>query len=289
MGQAKRRKAAAKAAAREKAQEAELVALMADVPLSLPIGASQIDRETTRIAFAQAGATRKYATTLMRAELEKEPNSKVNTILGIVKDLVYKTADEVADRLTTGLQVACRKGCAWCCHKNVDVSIAEAILIAVETGAPDDPRGPAFERGADEIAGLDDLARVKTGKPCPFLGAENECTIYAIRPFSCRSYFAPDAAQCQAAFEAAREGEPGFNTFHGTPLIFGFAIRTGVNGMLKDFGLQHDEVDLVSTVAAIRRNPDLIDRWAAGEHVFRRSVRNVPEGAVSVERVDRSC
>lgn len=45
-------------------------------------------------------------------------------------------------------------------------------------------------------------------------------------------------------------------------------MRAGVNGMLKDFGLQHDDVDLVSAVAAIRNDYEVIDRWAQAESPF---------------------
>jgi hypothetical protein len=38
--------------------------------------------------------------------------------------------------------------------------------------------------------------------------------------------------------------------------------------MLKDFGLQFDGFDLVSAGAAVRKNPEIVDRWAQGEAPF---------------------
>lgn len=44
--------------------------------------------------------------------------------------------------------------------------------------------------------------------------------------------------------------------------------KFGNVGILKDFGLQFDGVDLVSAVAAVRKNPEIVDRWAQGEAPF---------------------
>jgi hypothetical protein len=39
-------------------------------------------------------------------------------------------------------------------------------------------------------------------------------------------------------------------------------------GICRDLGLQDDIVELTQTVAAILRDPRLVERWAAGERVF---------------------
>ena len=44
--------------------------------------------------------------------------------------------------------------------------------------------------------------------------------------------------------------------------------QTAIRGICRDLGLQDDMVELTQTVAAIIRDPDPIQRWAAGEHVF---------------------
>jgi hypothetical protein len=41
-----------------------------------------------------------------------------------------------------------------------------------------------------------------------------------------------------------------------------------IRGICRDLGLQIDIVELTQTVAAIIRDPTLIERWASGEHVF---------------------
>lgn len=76
-------------------------------------------------------------------------------------------------------RISCKKGCAHCCYIRVDVSKAEALTILQycrENGIAID--WDKVQRKAQE-----------TKAPCPFLGSENECTIYAARPVSCRKYF----------------------------------------------------------------------------------------------------
>lgn len=168
------------------------------------------------------------------------------------------------------LTVACKNGCAWCCYQNVEVTIPEAILIAVETGMPDDSRGGAVDKVAPRIEEVDGFDRVKIAEACPFLGSDNSCTIYEVRPIACRTFFSPDAERCQKAFEAAIQNDSTKTvTSYGMTQFAGCALRAAIHDISKALGLQHEDVDLVSTVASIRNDPTLIDRWAEGKHVFK--------------------
>ena len=82
---------------------------------------------------------------------------------------------------------ACRTGCSHCCHLSVSVTDAEANQIAKETGrslapvagwrhAPDGP--DITEHRVAEGAKWG-------GVPCTFL-KDDRCSIYEIRPLSCR-------------------------------------------------------------------------------------------------------
>jgi hypothetical protein len=73
----------------------------------------------------------------------------------------------------------------------------------------------------------------------------------------------------KAAFDSLIHGNGDVRPISdGMPQIIGCAVRGGVNGMLKDLELQHDDVDLVSAVATIRKDPEIIDRCAKGESPF---------------------
>src|SRR5205814_1964015 len=158
-----------------------------------------------------------------------QPGSLVSFILGFTRDIVARRVDEttryiVAETKPKPLVVDCSKGCAWCCHQDVEVSIAEALLIAVETAG--DARGEAFDARSKKAG----VRGKKKGTPCPFLGEARTCTIYDIRPIVCRSFLSPDRTRCQQSVEAMLSGgKPVEVLSHGMPHLLGNAIRAGLN------------------------------------------------------------
>lgn len=91
---------------------------------------------------------------------------------------------------------ACKAGCAGCCHQPVMLTLAEAQLIARESGA----------RLAQPARWRREPAEEFTGAPCPFL-VDSRCSIYAHRPVACRLLFNmdKDALQCQIVPGAATQ------------------------------------------------------------------------------------
>lgn len=90
-----------------------------------------------------------------------------------------------------GIDVACRRGCHWCCYEPVDTHEAEAELLAdavtklgrgrvrrrlVKLAKRIDRCGVAF----DDYQGYRDLRAL-----CP-LCEDGECLVYDVRPLSCR-------------------------------------------------------------------------------------------------------
>jgi hypothetical protein len=164
--------------------------------------------------------------------------------------------------------IQCRSGCTFCCHQNVDVTIPEAILVALRLGDEADPRRAAVVEAAAQFAGLDNEARIATGRPCPML-VDRRCSVYEARPLTCRSFTSPNAAGCHAAMTSLEAGK-------GVLPIDVYVVlqflcngeQAATLGICHDLGLQADLVELTQTVAAIVNNPSLIERWAAGESVF---------------------
>lgn len=85
----------------------------------------------------------------------------------------------------------CRKGCAHCCHIAVAINSLEAEVIGRYTGRV--PRRlPAT--AADVRDRLDNNVTRFSRKPCTFLGADNECTIYPVRPLPCAVHHSIEAS-----------------------------------------------------------------------------------------------
>jgi Fe-S-cluster containining protein len=100
--------------------------------------------------------------------------------------------------------LACRQGCSWCCHFTIDVRAVEVFRIVQHMRSfPEAEQRrlrERIERNASQLAGLDEAQRARINIECAFLH-EAQCSIYAVRPQTCRNYHATDAAGCQKAFE----------------------------------------------------------------------------------------
>lgn len=88
-----------------------------------------------------------------------------------------------------GRDVKCSKGCAACCHMNVDVFTQEAVLLwqlVQHDGIEVDEARLARQAAASS----DDAwaALPKADQRCVFLGDDNACKVYEHRPGACRKY-----------------------------------------------------------------------------------------------------
>lgn len=93
----------------------------------------------------------------------------------------------------SGRDIHCRKGCSGCCHLAVHATFPEAVAVATLLSEQQKKcLAGHIDRLRDAIAELTDLKsylkthREKLG-PCPFLDAQGGCSIYSIRPLSCRA------------------------------------------------------------------------------------------------------
>lgn len=96
--------------------------------------------------------------------------------------------------------VACKPGCANCCHGRVWLMQVEADLIAAKTG-----------RNAPTIAAIEDSDTFPirdASRPCTFLDADAKCSIYDNRPLVCRTHFNFEPTNELCRFENADKTIP---------------------------------------------------------------------------------
>ena len=83
--------------------------------------------------------------------------------------------------------LSCKKGCAFCCHIEVQVTRDEAEVLAglVREGIVEIDRDRLGRQAA-----LSDFEKGQTVKEaaCVFLTSQNTCGVYEHRPMACRSY-----------------------------------------------------------------------------------------------------
>ena len=227
-------------------------------------------------------ATEDFLVEAARAELARcWPKPTIASVCAAL-DAVFSLAETAWSARRGNLQYllsapapACKAGCGWCCHQQVGVAVPEAVRVAVHlAGLAEDERAPlvaALREVAGQTRGMNTGERARSKLPCPFLGADGACRIYAVRPLRCRGLHSIDAAFCQACFDdpdamkrklAAGELKP---VYLETPeRIFDSALA----GVLKALGKAAPKtvvsLELAAAVAALLDNPKLAERWLAG-------------------------
>jgi len=175
--------------------------------------------------------------------------------------------------------VACRAGCDHCCYQSVGVTPPEALAIFDHLSRT--LSDAELARVATHVAarraetrGLSAAERFSPGHPCAFL-AGGRCTIYQVRPLSCRGMNSLDAAACErrlrdpearAAFLAAGVGGQSFME----PIRAFHAVSAGLQlGLSELHGLDMRPLDLTAALDLLLNGPAAIpDAWIAGGAAF---------------------
>lgn len=100
--------------------------------------------------------------------------------------------------------LACKAGCFWCCYFTVDARPVEIVRIAEfmeREMSPEDRERTSSEirNNSTALASLDPDARLRHNLKCPFLQS-GRCSVYSVRPQTCRNYHATNASGCEQAY-----------------------------------------------------------------------------------------
>jgi len=167
--------------------------------------------------------------------------------------------------------LACRAGCAWCCHFTVDVRAAEVfrILEFVEQSFTPEERARVYAEVRANSAALKDLGedeRVARNLECPFL-RYGSCSVYLVRPQTCRNYHATNAEGCRQSYEEPEnlEIDPDF-----APGVYqaGGAHVEAVSAAMGDAGYDVDAYELNGALDAALCDPGARDRFTSGLKPF---------------------
>jgi len=172
--------------------------------------------------------------------------------------------------VTHGTEIACRKGCGFCCTHTVDVTPDEAFAVADYL---------ARHLTAEQLAGVMERARaadaVLHGLPpverhakrifCPVLDpATASCLAHPARPNACQAYLSVDLAKCEADYN-----DPPKPVEQPTvaPMIASIVDSTR-SFALADAGAPTLSLELIAALLAAWAEPDAEARWLAGEPIF---------------------
>jgi Fe-S-cluster containining protein len=202
--------------------------------------------------------------------------------------VLAKNAMAAMSKLSAGLlarapegSVACRSGCDHCCYQSVGVTAPEALAIFDHLRAT---------RSKDELAAvrehvtqsyertrnLSTLERFSPDHPCPFLAVESgQCTIYEVRPLSCRGMNSLDATECStrlrdpdARAEFLKVGFGGHSYME--PIRAFHAISAGLQlGLSEIYRLDMRPLDLTAALHLLLNGDEAISReWLEGRRAF---------------------
>ena len=218
-----------------------------------------------------ARESQRYADYFRRKGLTKQ------SILDSVQ-LTYERSNVYFDTVydyfeqTGKFDIACKKGCAFCCHTMVSVVPPEAFFLAnhIET---------AFDRETsrkmiDRIIAHDAEHRTKSGAErhvgriaCPMLDPDTWlCTVHKARPLTCRAMHSGDLKPCQVAFETR-------DAYHGAPSHSMFFANTqayydAYGASLTQRGVVIEPLELNAALATIWTGEKVFLRWLRGEDPF---------------------
>ncbi|MDB5615874.1 YkgJ family cysteine cluster protein [Tardiphaga sp.] len=143
------------------------------------------------------------------------------TMVEAARDAIAITeaaANSFRDNIPNQPAPACSSGCSPCCHLYVQVPPGIAALIAdhIEASFTAVERAALRERlrvASDAFRAVPDPARLRLR--CVLLGDDNRCTVYEVRPLSCRAFTSRSLPRCQqVVFGDAPDGGVEQNAAH---------------------------------------------------------------------------
>ena len=193
---------------------------------------------------------------------------------------VFQETLEFSDSIVQNLEkngqspkVACRSGCNYCCHSQVNIIPIEALLISafIKTDFTV-TQVSALNAEISQIhlltAGktLEQLYAIKGDLPCLFL-MKGKCSIYKMRPSICRSWNSFDSKSCKTAYNSVDYRSPVIGS-QARNFVFG-TTRSLFGQLSKAFSLQSETLLLPDAMSDCLNNSDPIGQWARGCDVFR--------------------
>jgi Fe-S-cluster containining protein len=175
---------------------------------------------------------------------------------------------------------ACKAGCSYCCYYKVEVKAHEMLLIHeyMQKNLASTLSAhilASAKTNAELIRTLTPKEHLSSNIKCPFL-IENQCSIYDVRPFRCRSFHAINVATCEASYANPSD----FSI--ATELIedvshFSDALSQGFEAATTDSGYDHRTYDLNTALLDVFDDASIQKRYKRGKKVFKAAIEVVDD------------
>lgn len=190
--------------------------------------------------------------------------------VAVCRRTVDAVEDEFAKRRAEGAAIACAPGCTFCCHQRVGAYAHEAIAIwdrlrEHQLAAIVVTRILANARA---IESMTVEAHRMANLRCALL-VDGRCAAYDVRPLACARYHSLSRERCEHAFNHPHNVGTRSNARPALAELqaFGTSVEAATETVLAEAGLSAVKAELHQLLRALIENPNLVERWSAGEDV----------------------
>jgi hypothetical protein len=197
-----------------------------------------------------------------------KPPTQCQTVLGEMHKRLEMLSEAIIEERK--VKLACKAGCAFCCHLRVDARAHEVIYAAefIRRNLSDAEIEGIVARSkahAKKIGAMTVLEQFSTNNACPLL-VDGRCSAYGGRPISCRSHHATELKYCQQFFETC---DPNTPASHDEPLYHNSrAVWDGITKAFAEEGYDSEMYDFGSALGEALENPVTARRWRDKKRAF---------------------
>lgn len=183
------------------------------------------------------------------------------TLFSAIESL-YEAIDSLNDSIIAyserqNMNVACSKGCQWCCHQAVFANSYELHFLSERIKEKSEPEEfkKILERTEAKYAITSKLSNeevLKYKSPCPLL-IDGACSFYRERPMACRIYLSNKLETC-IEFYHHPENEENFPALLDFPLRAGRMMNEGFRAALKEGGVDTAEFKFEEGLRIVLKN-----------------------------------
>ena len=169
------------------------------------------------------------------------------------------------------VELACERGCSYCCHLRVEIRPHDAFVLShhVQAEFNAEQRTRLLERIEEtlkRIASLTPDQHIRAGIPCALL-EDGLCGAYEARPATCRKYYSVSVETCRNAFNDTSAPLTG-EIEHEQVRLAGNAVALGYAKGLEDAGYDATLYELHYALHRALTNPKAETRYRNGKQPF---------------------
>ncbi len=158
---------------------------------------------------------------------------------------MYAAIDKLNDSLfefaaSQGRNIACKKGCEWCCHQPVfaldyELDYLDTFIGKNFTSKQKQELKTRANEKNNKLSALNGDALLNAKHPCPLL-KNGACAAYSARPMACRIYLSSDLGSCLNFYHAPDDKDV-FPALLDFPMRAGRMMNEGFKAALKTKGI----------------------------------------------------